>query len=135
MERREWRLVSSPHDRKWTNTNSLHLGRRIANILTRILEAVYGVDDSPDPHNKVTGVLADSAEHIVKVFLSDSSNALPLHPIIGAIQDGVATPESSLFTKPLESWYAQVAGAMKFSATLVRVRSYLGQVSPNMTSR
>jgi len=96
--------------------------------LTRILEAVYGVDDSSDPHSKVTGILATSAEHIVKVFLSDSSNSLPLQPIIGAIQDGVATPESSLFTKPLESWFSQVAGTMKFAATLVRVRTYLGQV-------
>lgn len=93
---------------------------------------MYGVDDASDPHNKVTGILASSAEHIVKVFLSDSSNALPLQPIIGAIQDGVATPESSLFTKPLEGWFVQVSGTMKFAATLVRVRAYLGQVSPHI---
>lgn len=115
--------------RGWKYTNGaerMEIGRRVANILRRILEVVYGVDDSPDSHNKVIGILASSAEHIVKVFLSDSSNALPLQPIIGAIQDGVATPESSLFTKPLEGWFAQVAGTMKFAATLVRVRAYLG---------
>lgn len=95
--------------------------------MTRILEAVYGVDESSDPHSKVTAVLAYSAEHLVKVFLSDSTTVLPLQPIIGAIKDGVATPESSLYIEPLENWVAQVSATMKFAATLVRVRAYLGQ--------
>ena len=96
--------------------------------MSTILEAVYGVDDSSDLNNKVTGILAPAAEHLVKVFLSHASTALPIQPIVGAIKDGEITPESSLYIKPMESWVASVAATMKFAATLVRVRAYLGQV-------
>ncbi|KAF8467356.1 nucleoporin subcomplex protein binding to Pom34-domain-containing protein [Kalaharituber pfeilii] len=102
------------------------IGRRITKILTRILDAVYGVDDSMDLKSKITGLLASSAEHLTKVFLSDSTTTLPLQPIVSAIHDGVTIPESSLYVKPLHNWVFLVTSIMQFAATLVRVRAYIG---------
>lgn len=86
---------------------------------------VYGVDDSADASSKVTGVLAPSAEHLVKVFLSESANELPMEPVIGAILDGLATPETSLHLRSLNGWIEHNVAVTKFAEICVRVRGYL----------
>lgn len=114
--------------RGWKYVNReqrLDIGRRIARIFSTILMKVYGIDDSTDVNAKVTSVLAPSAEHLVKVFLSESANELPMEPIIGAINDGLATPETSLHLRSLNGWIEHVEAVVKFSEICVSVRGYL----------
>ncbi|KAI5811353.1 nucleoporin subcomplex protein binding to Pom34-domain-containing protein [Peziza echinospora] len=120
-------LFESYRGWKYSNVGErMEIGTRIATILTTILNAIYGVDDISDINSKITSILAPAAQHIVNVFLADSSSTLPLQPITGALQDGLATPESSLYSKPLGNWITHVTAAMNFAATLLRVRAYLG---------
>lgn len=117
--------------RGWKYVNreqKLDIGQRIARIFSTILVKVYGVDDSTNVGSKVTSVLAPSAEHLVKVFLSENANELPMEPIIGAITDGLITPETSLHFRSLNGWINHVEAVVRFSEICVRVRGYLESV-------
>ncbi|KAL7271823.1 hypothetical protein RUND412_005392 [Rhizina undulata] len=121
--------------RGWKYANKrqqMDIGKTIATIFTKILESVYGVDDSIDLNSKVTSVLTPSAEHLIKAFLSKDANELPVEPILGAIVDGIATPETTLFTHSLESWIQHVVAVLKFSEICLRVRGYLNLPSSQM---
>ncbi|TGZ82085.1 hypothetical protein EX30DRAFT_318069 [Ascodesmis nigricans] len=102
-----------------------HIGTRLARIFRNILGLVYGVDTESKSADKLTGVLALGAEHIVNVFLSPEGSRMAFEPILVTIQDGVATPESSLWVKNLNIWITYVTEAVNFGDMLVRVRSYL----------
>jgi nuclear pore complex protein Nup188 len=111
---------------KYTKTiQKLKIGTIIARTFSSILEYVYGVDEFSDSENKITSVLTPCAEYLVSVFLSAGISELPLEPIFGAITDGVQTPESSLYLRPLEAWVEQVTQIVKLADVLVRVRLYL----------
>lgn len=114
--------------RGWKYVNReqrLDIGRRISSIFSAILLQVYGVDDSTDTNAKVTSVLGPSAEHLVKVFLSESENELPMEPIVGAILDGLATPETSLHLRSLNGWIEHNIAVIRFAEVCTRVRGYL----------
>ncbi|KAI5794884.1 nucleoporin subcomplex protein binding to Pom34-domain-containing protein [Pyronema domesticum] len=113
----------------------LQIGTRIARIFNTILYYAYGVDEFSDSENKLTSVLMPSAEYLVSVFLGQGENDLPIEPILGAIQDGVATPESSLYTKTLGLWVDQVIQMVKFADVLVRVRLYLDHPPSHLEKR
>lgn len=100
-------------------------GTRISRIFITILDYVYGIDESSSPDKKITAVLVPSAQHLVMVFLSAATNTLALEPIIGAIVDGIQTPESSLYLHSLAAWADHVAEITRFADVLVRVRTYL----------
>jgi len=107
----------------------LQIGTKIARIFTMILYYAYGVDEFSDADNKITSVLIPSAEYLVSVFLSAGASDLPIEPILGAIADGVQTPESSLYLQTLGVWVNQVIQMVKFADVLVRIRLYLGSAS------
>ncbi|KAH8147426.1 uncharacterized protein LAJ45_08582 [Morchella importuna] len=114
---RGWKYVN--------NEQRLDIGRRIARIFSAILLQVYGVDDSTDISTKVTHVLGPSAEHLVKVFLSESESDLHMEPIIGAIHDGLMTPETSLHLRSLNGWIEHNIAIIGFAEVCIRVRGYL----------
>jgi len=103
----------------------LRIGTLIARVFTKILYYVYGVDEFSDKEHKITSVLVPSAEYLVSVFLSTATSDLPIEPILGAISDGVQTPESSLYTQTLGIWVDQVINVVKLADMLARVRLYL----------
>ena len=107
----------------------LQIGTLIASVFTKIMYYVYGVDEFSDAEHKITSVLAPSAEYLVSVFLSTATSNLPIEPILGAISDGVQTPESSLYIRTLGIWVDQVINVVKLADMLARVRLYLGSVS------
>lgn len=86
---------------------------------------MYGVGELNKVDEKITGVLAPAAEHIVRVFLSETSSTLSHGPLVGAIEDGVATPESSLYVAPLFAYIEHTKSIMHLADTLVRTRMYL----------
>jgi nuclear pore complex protein Nup188 len=110
-------------------SQKLHIGSKIAKIFTTILDDVYGIDEFSEAEAKITSVLGPSAEYLVSVFLGEGTSELSLEPIVGAISDGISTPETSLYLTNLASWLEQVVHIVKFADVLVRVRLYTGYVS------
>jgi nuclear pore complex protein Nup188 len=94
-------------------------------VFTKILLAVFGVDETTDLKSKITSVLTPSAEHLVNIFISEVENELPIDPIIGAISEGLDTSETSLHLRSLNSWIEHVVSVINFAEICVRVRGYL----------
>ncbi|KAI9812889.1 MAG: hypothetical protein M1827_004407 [Pycnora praestabilis] len=112
---------SSPNWRFAILEERLEINMRITNTFNKILCYSYGIDDNSKANEKILGILTPAAEYLIDVFLSTSSNDLPLHPIFRILCDGVATPNTTLHLRLLHFWTAQVHAILRFSTTLIRI--------------
>lgn len=96
---------------------------------------MYGVGENPDYNSRLAGVLSAGAEHIVQIFLTETVSALATGPFIGAIEDGVLTPESSVYQSALKGWIDHTISIIYFADTLIRTRMYLELQPSNLENQ
>ena len=118
-------LESSRHWRFAVLDQRLEVQTKIAQVFDSILHHSYGIDDTTDTDRKVTGTLAPATAYLVDVFLSKSSDNLPMLSILRVLYEGVSTPDTTLFFFTLRHWISQVKAMLSFCTTLVRVRDLL----------
>jgi nuclear pore complex protein Nup188 len=114
----------------WRFGNSqqrLHIDAAICRTFSKILSYCFDTDDEEDLSKKLSSALAPSAEYLLDVFLSNTSNDLPTQPLIQALHDGA---NSSPDTIPISFGRARVnltEEALRFVGRLVRTNSLLGR--------
>ncbi|KAI9823239.1 MAG: hypothetical protein M1819_001374 [Sarea resinae] len=114
-------LESLPNWRFAVLEDRLEINTRITTTFTNILQYSYGIDDTTDSSKKINAVLAPSAEYLLDIFLSPTSNDLPLQPLLKIFYEGLGTPNSTLFLCNLEFWTAQVRSVLDFSTMVIQV--------------
>ena len=112
-----WRFIVQ-EDRMEINT-------LLCSIFQKILQYNFDVSDSPDLSKKLVCVLAPSAEYIVDVFLSKSSNDVTVLPFLHILGEGIATPTTTLPTRGLQYWTSQVRAVLSLTSVLVQVNRFL----------
>ena len=112
-----WRFIVQ-EDRMEINT-------LLCSIFQKILQYNFDVNDSPDLSKKLVCVLAPSAEYIVDVFLSKSSNDVTVLPFLHILGEGIATPTTTLPTRGLQYWTSQVRAVLSLTSVLVQVNRFL----------
>ncbi|KAF2838335.1 hypothetical protein M501DRAFT_956769 [Patellaria atrata CBS 101060] len=105
----------------------LTINTSIMTAFTEILEYVYGFDDNKNIHQKLTAILAPSAEYLVAIFLSPSTNNLPINPIIETLMATADEPTSTLFQGLVQAYVDQTHTSLSFLTTILRVSILLGQ--------
>ncbi|KAI9814898.1 MAG: hypothetical protein M1832_005626 [Thelocarpon impressellum] len=125
-------LESSPNWRFAVLDERLELETRIMSIFAEVLRYCYSIDDSPDVGRKVTGALAPVATYLVEVFIRSSDTNLPVLPILRVFNEGVRTPDTTLFFLTLRAWTGQVQAALRLCTTLVRVRYLLALTTSHL---
>ncbi|KAI9838501.1 MAG: hypothetical protein M1838_004557 [Thelocarpon superellum] len=113
----------------------LDLETRILSVFDTILRVSYGIDDSPDLRQKVTGPLAFAATYLVEVFLATSAKNLPILPILRIFHDGIRTPDTTLLLRMLHLWTARVRVALGFTTTLLRIRTLRDLPAPYLVAQ
>ena len=112
-----WRFIVQ-EDRMEINT-------LLCSIFQKILQYNFDVNDNPDPAKKLVCVLNSSAEYIVDVFLSRSSNDVTVLPFLHILGEGIATPTTTLPTRGLQYWTSQVRAVLSLTCVLVQVNRFL----------
>ena len=102
------------------------INSRICTVFQRILLYCYTTDDDPNVSQKLTGVLAPAAEHLLGVFL-ESNAELAVNPLIHIFLEGLRIPRSTLVAKGLKQWVLQIEAAISLSTTLVGLHRLLGK--------
>ena len=119
-----WRFLAVHH--------KLEINTIICQIFERILSYCHDTDDNTELSKKLSSALAPSAEYLLDVFLSSSSNDLPLQPLIQCIREGVDTPTNTI---PVHLGLARVAltdAAISLTDRLARTNIYLGRPSSRL---
>ena len=112
----------------------LEIASRLLGTFDNILSYAYGIGESASLDDKITSVLASTAEHLVDVFLSSSSNDLPSQPFLRIFDEGASTPATTLYLKTLEWFISEVTNGLKFCVTLVRVGNILNRPPSHLES-
>ena len=103
----------------------LEINTQVCSIFQKIISYSFEVDDSPTNAQKLIAHLAPTADYLVDVFLSRSTGDLTINPIVHIFLEGVTTPNTTLSTRGLKYWTAQVRAVINLSTELVRVSKYL----------
>src|SRR5207248_956587 len=99
----------------------------ICETFTAILRLAYSVDDAPILSQKLTRLIAPTAEYITELYLTKSENDLPTNPILASLLSGADIIKSSLLTSSAALWKHQTHATLLFSETLVRVAMLLNR--------
>jgi nuclear pore complex protein Nup188 len=118
---RNWRFVSLEE--------RLMLNELICKIFDKILSYSFIVDDNQDISSKLQGFLAPAVDHLLNVFLSQSTNGLPIQPLIQILLEGATTPTSTISAKTSHRWVTQTQACLGLCTTLIQVNRYLGRGS------
>ena len=102
----------------------------LCSIFNRVVGYCFDVNDTPDLSQKLTRTLAPSAEYIIDVFLSNSSNDVTVLPFLHILGEGITTPTTTLPTRHVQYWTAQVKEVLSLASTLIRVNLLL-QLPPS----
>ena len=101
-------------------------GGKLCRLFHKIVSQVYTIDASPAPENKITGILAPTADRILEMFLSqDDDIGLPFEALFYACfvtQEIFETRDNGLqrsYVVQAESW---CEAALTLAETIVRVR-------------
>ena len=103
----------------------MEMNSRLCSIFNKILGYCFDVNDTPDLSQKLTCTLAPSAEYIVDVFLSRSSSDVAVLPFLHILGEGITTPITTLPTRDVQYWTAQVKEVLSLASTLIRVNQLL----------
>ncbi len=112
-----WRFIVQ-EDRMEINTF-------LCSTFQKVLQYSFDVNDNPDLSKKLVCVLIPSAEYIVDVFLSKSSNDVTVLPFLHILGEGIATPITTLPTRGLQYWTSQVRAVLNLTGVLVQVNRFL----------
>lgn len=113
-------LQSSPSWRFVFPAERCEISTRILNAATDMLNYAYSVDDNTKTSAKLTGVFAEPAEELLKVYLAETPHSLTFHPILNIFTSGLA----SINPGPLENEgpaRLQTCAAMSFCSTILNV--------------
>jgi len=105
----------------------LEINIGICEAFTSILRLAYSVDDSPRLSQKLTKLIAPTAEYITELYLTKSENDLPTNPILASLLSGADLIKSSLLTSSVALWKHQTHSTLVFSEVLVRVAMLLNK--------
>ena len=103
----------------------MEISSRLCSIFQKILQYSYGISDNSDLSQKLVRALAQSAEYIVDVFLSRSSNDVAVLPFLHILGEGIATPITTLPTHGLQYWTSQVRAVLSLTSVLIEVNRFL----------
>lgn len=112
-----WRFV--------VQEDRMEINALLCSIFQKILQYSFDVNDDPDLSKKLVRALAPSAEYIVDVFLSRSSNDVTVLPFLHILGEGVATPTTTLPTRGLQYWTSEVRAVLRLTSVLVQVNRFL----------
>lgn len=112
-----WRFV--------VQEDRMEINSRLCTIFQKILNCCFCANDSPDLSRKLTHALAPSAEYIIDVFLSRSSNDVTVLPLIHILGEGMTTSSNSLPTRGSQYQTSQVKAALSLICTLISVNQLL----------
>ncbi|KAL2006630.1 hypothetical protein VTN00DRAFT_9298 [Thermoascus crustaceus] len=104
----------------------LEINTLLADTFERILYYAYATDDNAKLDSKITGVFAASATYILTVLRPQSNDELPFNPILRIILDGLQTPASTIYLRPLTLMEKQLESTMKLSIRLVQAAQLVG---------
>lgn len=104
----------------------LEINIGICEAFTNILRLAYSVDDAPKLSDKLTKLIAPTAEYITELYLTKSKNNLPTNPIISSLLSGADIIKSSMLTSSAALWKHQTQSTLELSDMLVRVAILLG---------
>jgi nuclear pore complex protein Nup188 len=99
----------------------LEINIDICEAFTTVLRLAYSVDDAPKLSQKLTKLVAPTAEYITELYLTKSENDLPTNPILASLLSGADLIKSSLLTSSVALWKHQTHSTLLFSEVLVRV--------------
>ncbi|KAF2678688.1 hypothetical protein K458DRAFT_348101 [Lentithecium fluviatile CBS 122367] len=99
----------------------LEINIGICEAFTTILRLAYSIDDAPKLLQKLTKLIAPTAEYITELYLTKSENDLPTNPILASLLSGADLIKSSLLTSSVALWKHQTHSTLLFSEVLVRV--------------
>lgn len=113
-------------------TQRIELGLQLTLLFSKVLYAVYGIDPDSLPKDKVTKVLAESAEHIILGFLgSQSPDIRAVNSILNILTASNITNKSPSRHIPCESNHAiLITESFELVSLLIAVRSLL-QLAPS----
>ena len=112
-----WRFV--------VQEDRMEINALLCSIFQKILHYSFNFNDNPDLSKKIVCALAPSAEYIVDVFLSRSSNDVTVLPFLHILGEGIATPTTTLPTRGLQYWTSQVRAVLSLTSVLVQVNRFL----------
>lgn len=104
----------------------LEINALLAGTFERILYYAYGIDDNDKLDSKITGVFAASATYILTVLRPHSNDELPFNPILRIILDGLQTPASTIYLRPLILVEKQLKSTMQLSIKLMQAAQLVG---------
>ncbi|KAJ9217911.1 hypothetical protein DTO166G4_302 [Paecilomyces variotii] len=113
-----WRF-NNPEDRLEVNT-------LLANTFEKILYYAYGAGDSMKLESKITNVFSTSAPYVLDVLRPSSKEELPFNPVLRIILDGLNTPTSTIYLRPLTVIERQLKSTLKLSIKLVQAAQLIG---------
>ncbi|KAF2452972.1 nucleoporin subcomplex protein binding to Pom34-domain-containing protein [Lineolata rhizophorae] len=108
-----WKFLV-PEDRLFINIS-------IIETFNSILDATFKYGDSTDISQKITSVLAPTAEYLINVFISSSRDDIPTHPILDILCSGMTISNSTLFPDINEMWTRQTTVMVDFSSKVLRI--------------
>lgn len=94
-------------------------------IFYKILAYYFHIDGQSTSSQKLAWTLEPAADYLLNAFLSTSHSNLTLNPLLRMLDEGAATPNSSLSIRGLQSWTSQVRAAIQLTTSLIRVNRLL----------
>ncbi|KAK4693789.1 hypothetical protein P7C71_g3667, partial [Lecanoromycetidae sp. Uapishka_2] len=110
----------------------MEINFRLCSTFQKTLEFCFDVNDNPNLSQKLTSVLAPSAEYIINVFLSRSNNDVTVLPLLHILGEGIAISNTSLPTSCLQYRTSQVKAAVDLITVLIRVNRLLGNAQTHL---
>lgn len=99
------------------------IGTLIIEIFSKILNSIYGIDLTTPPSEKITKILAASAERIIKSFMVSLPDVRIIKPILSLIDDLSASPNFETIAKT-GFWFEKSSKlTLEFSKLLISIRS------------
>ncbi|EWC45029.1 hypothetical protein DRE_06309 [Drechslerella stenobrocha 248] len=99
----------------------LALNFKICRTFDRILNTVYGVASDENEGYGLFEGLAPSASTICNIFF-DKSQSVAVEPLLLSINEGLETIESTVHNIFVTDWITNVASALEFGATALKVQ-------------
>ncbi|CCH45321.1 Nucleoporin [Wickerhamomyces ciferrii] len=109
------------------SSQKFQIGTLIIDTFSRLLYSVYGIDPDSDIKSKVTKVLAQPAEKVIKSFTNSFPDVRTIKPILAALNFLVQTPGTFDTSGSVGFWYDQwVRNSLVFSKLVLSIRSVIG---------
>ncbi|KKY17068.1 putative nucleoporin [Diplodia seriata] len=99
----------------------LELNRLAMEIFSDILRTVHGYDDeATGPSEKMSSVIAPSADYLLEAFCSDSTNDITTHAILNVFFAGTKPLPISTPIRIENLWRSQTDAAITFATTILQ---------------